>query len=74
MSAAVYKKTIAELKSREASLLHEQAQASTNNSIYLDRLNNLLPKLKDLRTAFNDMDLLGQATIHKHGVRPLPFT
>ena len=60
MSANVYKKTIAELKAKQSRLVQEQSQANTENNVYFDRLNILLPKLKDLRKAFEEMDIMAK--------------
>ncbi|HUS00689.1 MAG TPA: hypothetical protein VMY77_03135, partial [Chitinophagaceae bacterium] len=57
ISKATYNKVISTLRSDEANLQNELIKLKTDVQVYYDRLNELLPKLADLRTSFEKMTL-----------------
>ncbi len=60
ISQATYKHVSSELRSQEAILQGKYAAANTNIQVYFDRLNELLPKLANLKEAFEQMPLIKQ--------------
>lgn len=60
ISKKTYEKVMAELRLEESKLYKEIAEVNTNVEVYYQRLNELLPKIGDLKTAFNAMDLTKQ--------------
>lgn len=60
ISQKTYENVMGELRLEEAKLQKEIAEVNTNVEVYYQRLNALLPKIGDLKTAFNAMDLTKQ--------------
>jgi site-specific DNA recombinase len=60
ISEASYRSAIRELKQEEGKLQQQFAEANTDISIYWKRLDELLPKLVNLRVAFDEMPLDNQ--------------
>ena len=60
ISPEVYTEAISELRSTEARLQTKMAEAHTSISVYFNRLNEVLPKLVNLKKAFDEMDLVRQ--------------
>lgn len=60
ISVESYNEVISELKAEEGKLQKKLAEANTNVQVYFDRLNEILPKLANLKIAFEEMDLTKQ--------------
>ena len=60
ISEEVYKSVIGELRAQESSLQAKIAEVGSTADFYLNRLNDVLPKLVDLKQAFDSMDLIQQ--------------
>jgi site-specific DNA recombinase len=57
MSEVSYRKVMSELKASEMKLQQEIASLNTNQQVYWDRLNSLLPKLSNLKVSFDKMEI-----------------
>lgn len=60
LSRETYNKVISELKASEAKIQRDIAESNTNIQVYYDRLNELLPKLSQLKKFFYELDLIKQ--------------
>lgn len=57
ISETSYKKAIGKLYAEQKELQHALSIANTDQDVYFDRLNELLPKLTSLENAFNQLSL-----------------
>lgn len=60
ISRESYNEVMSQLRSEEVVLQRKLAEANTNIQVYFDRINDLLPKLSNLKKAFEEMSLVKQ--------------